>query len=100
MTSDPTPWFAGAFFTLWLGAIFLALVGTVFWIIELVDVARREFPDPNTKIIWILVVVLSHGIGALIYFFVGRSQGWLPGQGPRITSGRPSQGDWPPPPAL
>ena len=72
----------GAFFLVWLALIGLSLVATVFWIIELVDVCRREFPDQNTKLIWILVLIFSHGVGALVYFVVGRPQGWLPGQAP------------------
>ena len=62
--------------------ILLALASFVFWIIELVDVARREFKDSNTKLLWLLVVVLAHGLGALIYYFAGRPQGWLPGETP------------------
>lgn len=62
----------------WLFFILIALASTVFWIVELVDVIRREFADPNMKIVWILVIVLGHFIGSLIYFFVGRQQGTIP----------------------
>ena len=58
----------------------LALLGlalTVFWIVELVDIARREFPDQNTKVLWLIVVLLFHGLGSLIYYFVGKPQGRL-----------------------
>jgi 4-amino-4-deoxy-L-arabinose transferase-like glycosyltransferase len=58
--------------------ILLALF--VLWIVALVDVVRRHFPDPNTKLIWVLVVVLAHGIGALVYFAIGKKQGSLPGE--------------------
>ena len=62
--------------------LFVALcIGlTIFWIVEVVDAARRVFPDQNTKLVWILVIVFTHGIGALLYYFVGKSQGVLPGQ--------------------
>ena len=73
----------------------MALVGmglTIFWIVEVVDVARRVFPDQNTKLVWLLVVVLAHGIGALVYYFVGKNQGVLPGQVP------PGQNPFPPGP--
>ena len=77
---DPSALFLG------LGAIWLvfgviALAATVFWIIELVDVARRQFSDPTMKIVWLLIILLCHVLGALIYFFVGKPQGSLPGQG-------------------
>jgi len=84
--------------------ILLSLASFVFWIIELVDVARREFRDPNTKLLWLLVVVLAHGLGALIYYFAGKPQGWLPGETPLYPQyppqGYPPQGyqpQYPPP---
>ena len=43
-----------------------------FWIWMLVDCVQREFPpqEQNSKIVWILVIVLAGWIGALIYYFV------------------------------
>ena len=76
------PVFMAFFFGLYGFFILLALALFVVWIIELVDVVRREFPGPNDKMIWVLVVVLGHGIGALVYYFIGKQQGWLPGEGP------------------
>ena len=56
--------------------IFAIVVGfLIFWIIALVDCAKRDFPGENDKLIWILVIVLAHGLGALIYWFVGRPKG-------------------------
>jgi Phospholipase_D-nuclease N-terminal len=65
-----------AFFLLfWLGMVVLGLALTVLWIVALVDCAQREFPDSNEKIVWILVIAITHGIGALIYWFAGRPRG-------------------------
>jgi len=55
----------------WLAGIFFFVV----WIIMLIDCARREnedFPDanPNSKLMWILIIVLAGGIGAIIYYFL------------------------------
>lgn len=36
----------------------------------IVDVAKRKFKDENDKVVWILIVVLTGIIGALIYYFV------------------------------
>lgn len=58
----------------------LFLLPTVFWIAEIVDVLRRNFYEPNNKIIWLLVVILLHFVGATIYYFVGKEQGALPGE--------------------
>ncbi len=64
---------------------FLAAVGiaaTAFWIVEIVDVARRQFTDQTTKMIWLLVIIFLHLLGAIIYYFAGKPQGWLPGERP------------------
>lgn len=42
-------------------------------IIALVDILKSEFTG-NNKIIWVLVVLLSWIIGAILYFFIGRKQ--------------------------
>lgn len=68
----------------WLVAGSIALAATVFWIVELVDVMRREFADSTTKLIWVLVILLGHFVGSLVYFYVGRRQGQLPGAAPRL----------------
>ena len=41
----------------------------------LLDLARRDFPDRNTKAIWVLAVLLLLIIGPAVYFVVGRSLG-------------------------
>jgi hypothetical protein len=61
----------------WLAAAVLIVGGTVLWVVALVDVLKREFPGENEKLIWILVVILTGWIGALIYWFVGRDKGSL-----------------------
>lgn len=60
------------------GLIVLAL--SVFWIVELVDCVRREFPDPTEKIMWVLIIIFTHGVGAFIYWVIGKSRGTLPGE--------------------
>ena len=58
----------------WLLMMPLLLLPTLFWIAMLVDVIRRPFANSNDKLIWVLVIVLTHFAGALVYFFVGRKQ--------------------------
>ena len=62
------------------GIVVLGILPTIFWIAEIVDVLRREFYEPNNKVAWVLVVILLHFVGAAIYYFVGKSQGVLPGE--------------------
>ena len=42
-------------------------------IIALVDILKNEFTG-NNKLIWVLVVLLSWIIGAILYFYIGRNQ--------------------------
>ena len=55
--------------------IAIMIAASIFWIIALIDCVRREFEEPNEKIMWALIIVLTHGIGALIYWLVGRPRG-------------------------
>jgi hypothetical protein len=55
--------------------IFPLLVALIaFWIWMLVDCATKEPSTGNDKVIWILVIIFTHWIGALIYFFVRRPE--------------------------
>lgn len=50
----------------------LGVGGTILWIWMIVDCATKEKSEGNDKLIWILVIVLTHWIGALIYLLVRR----------------------------
>jgi hypothetical protein len=50
----------------------LGVGGTILWIWMLVDCATKEKSEGNDKLIWILVIVLTYWIGALIYLIVRR----------------------------
>ncbi len=51
----------------------LPLALLVFWIWMLVDCAsNKKLPDIQ-RAIWLFVIIVTGAIGALIYFFVGRS---------------------------
>jgi hypothetical protein len=66
---------AGGFETLlWLGIVGGIVFVTAFWIWMLVDCATMEPNQGTERIAWILVILLTHWIGAVIYFFVRRPQ--------------------------
>jgi len=50
----------------------LGIGGTILWIWMIVDCATKESSEGNDKIIWILIILLTHWIGALIYLLVRR----------------------------
>ena len=52
----------------------VALLAIAFWIWMLVDCATKEPSAGNDKIIWILVIIFTHWLGALIYFLVRRPE--------------------------
>lgn len=50
----------------------VGILGTLFWIWMLIDCATREPSEGNDKLIWIIVIIFTHLLGALIYFLVRR----------------------------
>ena len=50
----------------------IGIAAFVFWIWMIVDCANNRRLGSSEKIVWILVVVLLHCLGALIYFVAGR----------------------------
>ena len=55
-------------------SLVIGIGGTIFWIWMIVDCANKEPSEGNDKLIWILIIVLTHWIGALIYLLVRRPQ--------------------------
>jgi hypothetical protein len=55
----------------------IGLALTLLWMMMLMDIAHREFVDGKTKLRWVLVIALTHVVGALLYLFVGRPQSRL-----------------------
>jgi hypothetical protein len=59
-------------FLLMIPFFLIGILGTVFWIWMLIDCATKESSQGNDKVVWILVIALTHVLGAAIYFFVRR----------------------------
>ena len=81
MHSEPSPVFMlipCLFVVLWILVVVAGLaagvLGTAFWIWMIVDCAKMEKDEGNTKLVWILVILFAHVIGAAIYYFVRRPQ--------------------------
>ena len=60
-------------FTMLVGFVII-VGGTVLWVWMIVDCATNESSEGNDKLIWILIIVLTHLLGALLYFFLRRPQ--------------------------
>jgi hypothetical protein len=50
----------------------IGATAAAFWIWMIIDCVTREPAEGNERLIWVLIIVLAHWIGALIYFFVRR----------------------------
>lgn len=54
-----------------LPVLFLAVAG-IFWVFVLVDCLRNEPSEGNEKLIWVLVIVLTNLVGAVLYSILRR----------------------------
>lgn len=65
-----------ALVALTFSAFFIGLgtLGTFFWIWMLIDCARYEPRDGNDRIVWVVIIALTHLVGALIYYFARRPE--------------------------
>ena len=54
--------------------ILLFLLGPVLWIAALVSCIKNESSTDNTKVVWVILIVALHCLGALLYFLVRRPQ--------------------------
>jgi hypothetical protein len=48
------------------------ILSTLFWVWMIIDCIRNDRLGGTEKIIWAVVIALTHFIGALIYFFFGK----------------------------
>lgn len=53
--------------------LLVSLVLFVIPIIALVDILKNDFKG-NNKLIWVLVILLTWLLGAVLYYFIGRKQ--------------------------
>ncbi len=53
-------------------AFVLAIVATIVWIWALVDCLQNPRINGTEKLVWVLVILFLHVLGAIIYLAVGR----------------------------
>ena len=54
--------------------LIIIAVGSLFWLWMLVDAITNAALNGTEKIVWVLVVLFLHFVGALLYFFLARSK--------------------------
>jgi prolipoprotein diacylglyceryltransferase len=52
--------------------LLIGLLGTIFWLWMIVDCATHEPSEDQDKMTWMLLIVLTHFIGACLYFLIRR----------------------------
>ncbi len=50
----------------------LALLTFIFWVWMLVDCVTKEASTGNDKLVWVLLLIFTHLLGAVLYFLVRR----------------------------
>lgn len=50
----------------------LALLAMGFWVWMLIDCATKESTIGNDKLIWVLIILFTHLLGALLYCLIRR----------------------------
>ena len=65
---------ASLFFLISIGFFLVSVLGSIFWVWMLIECATKEPNEGNDKIVWILVIIFTHVIGAAIYLFARRPQ--------------------------
>jgi len=50
----------------------------IFWLWMLVDCLKRDFKRDADKIVWIIVLIFLHLLGAIVYYFVVKVAGKSP----------------------
>ena len=63
----------GGLLCCFLPIFIFGLLGTVFWLWMLIDCLANE-PSGNDKILWTIVILLTHVLGAILYYFIRRPQ--------------------------
>ena len=71
---DAAPLFLG-FGLLWIFIVLLGIAGLIVWIWALVDAITNPALDSTMRIVWVLVIVFTQIVGAIIYLAIGRSTG-------------------------
>jgi hypothetical protein len=50
----------------------VALLASMFWIWMLIDAATKE-TDPHDRLLWVVIIIFTHIVGAAIYFVLRRT---------------------------
>lgn len=52
--------------------------GFILFLWALIDVIKRQFPNQNDKILWIVLIIVIGWLGPILYLAMGRKKGTMP----------------------
>ncbi|MBE7383875.1 MAG: PLDc_N domain-containing protein [Leptolyngbya sp. SIO1E4] len=52
----------------------IVVVGSILWMLMLMDCAMQEPSQGNTKIVWVLIIIFTTWVGALAYLLFRRPE--------------------------
>ena len=52
--------------------------GFILFLIALIDCIRRQFTNPNDKVLWLVLIILIGWLGPILYLIIGRKKGTIP----------------------
>lgn len=59
--------------------VVFGVIGFVLFLWALIDCIRRQFPNPNDKVLWLVLIILIGWLGPILYLIIGRKKGTIPG---------------------
>ena len=66
--------FMGLICCIWVVAALVGIASFAIWVWMLIDCITNEPSEGNDKVIWLLIILLLHGLGAVLYYFIRRPQ--------------------------
>jgi len=54
--------------------LLIAVIATIFWIWMLVDCVTREPDTGSTRLIWVIIIIFTSVLGAILYFVIRRPE--------------------------
>jgi heme/copper-type cytochrome/quinol oxidase subunit 4 len=58
----------------WIYIVGFFLLGPVLWISALISCVKNESSNGNTKVVWVIIILLLQFVGPLAYFLILRPQ--------------------------
>jgi len=52
--------------------VFIGLLFFIFWVRTLIDCVQKETDDGNTRLIWVIIIVITYIVGAFLYYVIRR----------------------------